>query len=382
MNTIHTRKKILYLITKSNWGGAQRYVYDLATHLDPKQFDVTVALGGNGRLAEELARAGIRVHTLRNLERDISLRREWGSVRELWNLIAREQPDILHINSSKAGGLGGFLGRMLGVPQIIFTAHGWAFNEDRPAWQKSIITFLHWLTVLFSHKTIAVSEAIQREMRYPFIAHKMEVIHHGCAPIPFLSRAAAREHFCKLVPALTSYKDDFWSTTIAELHTVKQHNVVIRALKDVVAQFPSVRHVVMGEGEERKNLEALITELQLEEHVFLAGNVLKGAEYLQAFDLFVLGSKSESFGYVIVEAAAAGLPIIASNVGGIPEIITDRTHGLLFNSLDHVELAHYYRELYLNPPLRHTLGKAAYMRSTDFTFERSFAATLKLYQCA
>ncbi len=374
------KKKILYLITKSNFGGAQRYVFDLATNLDPSEYEVAVALGGSGRLKHELQAAGVRVIPLTHLERDISTLKEVKAACELFKIIRDEKPAILHINSSKAGGLGGFLGRLLRVKQIIFTAHGWAFNEARPQWQKMIIHFLHWLTVFLSHRTIVVSETTKSQMTGPCISHKMEVVYNGRVPINFLSRSAAREYFSTLIPALATYKDDFWSTTIAELHKVKQHDVVIRALKEVVSQFPSVRHIIMGEGDERKGLEALINECGLQEHVFLAGNVPEGAEYLKAFDLFILGSRSEALAYAIIEAAMAELPILASRVGGIPEILTSDENGILFPEGNVDALAKEYTDLYKNTAKRHELGRKAKERSEEFSFDNALAKTLRLYK--
>ncbi len=372
------RKKILYLITKSNFGGAQRYVFDLATHLNPSQYDVVVALGGNGRLKTELDTAHIRVIPLTHLERDISFIKEFKSAIELFKILRHEKPDIFHINSSKAGGLGGFIGRMLGVPQIIFTAHGWAFNEERPTWQKIIIRYLHWLTILLSHKTIAVSETTKKQMPGPFISHKMEVVHNGRGSIDFLSRITAREYFLQANADLSHFKDDFWSCTIGELHPVKQHDVVIQAIKETVATLPSVRHIIIGDGEERDRLLFLIKELDLEKNVFLIKNE-NAAPYLKAFDLFILGSRSEALAYVVIEASAAGLPIIVSNVGGLSEIITHEKNGLLIPSGDVSELARCYSELVTNTPKRHLLGNAALLRSQDFTLEQMLEKTQQLY---
>jgi len=159
MSSANNRKKVLFLITKSNWGGAQRYVYDLATHLDQTKFEPVVALGGDGELVTLLDHAGVRVIRINSLTRDISLKKEKEFASELYKIIRIEKPDILHVNSSKAGGVGTALGRILRVPRIIFTAHGWAFNEERPWWQRMVIKFLHWVTVLLSHRTIAVSGA-------------------------------------------------------------------------------------------------------------------------------------------------------------------------------------------------------------------------------
>lgn len=98
----HTRKKVLLLITKAHWGGAQRYVFDVATGLPRAEYEVAVAVGGEGELAARLREAGVRMCMLPSLHRDISLLREWRAFRDIFSLIKREAPDVLHLNSSKA----------------------------------------------------------------------------------------------------------------------------------------------------------------------------------------------------------------------------------------------------------------------------------------
>jgi len=189
----NTKKKVLFLITKSNWGGAQRYVYDLATNLDYEKFEPVVALGGDGILADMLENAGIRVITIESLGRDISVKKEWAFACELWKILRTEKPDVFHVNSSKAGGVGTLLGRLLRIHHVIFTAHGWAFNEDRPLWQRLIIKFLHWVTVILSHRTIAVSSAIVKEMNWPAAERKMKIVNPGRTIGPMYEKDASRE---------------------------------------------------------------------------------------------------------------------------------------------------------------------------------------------
>lgn len=374
-----TRKKILYLITKSDWGGAQRYVFDLAVNLNPADFDVAVALGGTGKLREELERKRVRTVPIESLQRDISLIREVKTFLELLRIVKDEKPDILHINSSKAGGLGGLIGRLLRVPRIIFTAHGWAFNENRPRWQKIIIKFLHWVTILLSHTTIAVSETTKKQMPLPFVTRKVRVIHNGRTVSEFLVRDSARAHLSDILPRLRKFRSDFWSVTIAELHHVKQNEVSIHALKRVVLKHPNVRHIIIGDGEERERLEALVSSLGLGKHVFFTGAILEAARYLKAFDLFILASKSEALAYVIIEACLAGLPIVASRVGGIPEIVTDEVSGLLFQSGDVAALAKKLERICEDQNLRESLGNEAKKRANGFTLEKMLHQTQELY---
>ncbi len=375
-----SRTKILYLITKSNWGGAQRYVFDIASHLDPEKFEVVVVTGGAGRLIDELTQKGIRVRVTQNLQRDISLFKELLSLRELYTIIAEERPDILHINSSKAGILGACIGRICRVPRILFTAHGWAFNEERPLWQKLCITILHWVTVLLSHTTIAVSHTIKHQMSLPFVKHKMVVIHNGRTLSDVFSRETARAYITQCIPEIAKYHNDFWSVTIGELHPVKQHDVTIRAFAEIVQSHPEARHIFIGTGSEEAHLKELVQKLSLQKNVFFAGHIHEASQYLSAFDLFILASRSEAFAYVLIEASAAGLPIIASDVGGIPEIIEHTVNGMLFPSGNHTLLAKHTISLIENTNLRQTLGEHAKTHSLRFTFEKMFSGTLALYE--
>ena len=323
------KKKVLYLITKSNWGGAQRYVYDLATHLDRDRFEPVVALGGTGQLAELLGHAGVRVIHIDALARDISLKKEFAFARELWHILRTESPDILHVNSSKAGGVGTALGRLTRVPRIVFTAHGWAFNEDRPWWQKITVKFLHWLTVLLSHRTIAVSRALVAEMDWPGARQRMHVLNPGRTIGVTYERSKAREHLSTYAPSLANHLRDPWIGVIAELHPIKRHRVLLASVVALVHDHPKLRVVLIGEGELREELLQRIHEADLADHVVLTGAVPEAARFLKAFDIATLPSRSESYGYVLHEAGLAGVPVVATAVGGVLDIITHEKTGLL-----------------------------------------------------
>lgn len=375
-----SKKKVLFLITKSNWGGAQRYVHDLAVLLPRENFYVIVALGQDGPLAVKLKAAGISVITIPSLERDISLAKELKAFEEIFQIVKHEKPDVLHINSSKAGALGALIGRLLFVPKVIFTSHGWAFNEARPGWQKMIFKFVHWLTVLLAHQTIAVSHELKRQMDWPLVQNKMTIIHSGRDIQNLKSREEAREFLLELEPKLREYKNDFWSVTIGELHKIKRHDITIKALAELIKHKPLTRHIIIGEGEERKNLELLIEKLALQSHIFLVGAVDEASQYLRAFDIFVLSSRSEALGYVVIEAAIAGLPIIATRVGGIPEIVEHERSALLVPHGDVSDLAHAYTKLRSDETARKFLSAGALERAKKFTFAETLEKTTALYE--
>ena len=302
------KKKILFVITKSNWGGAQRYVYDLATSL-PKEFEPVVACGGGGVLVERLRAENIRVVEVPSFQRDISLLKEILAFFFLWKLSRDEKPDVVHLNSSKAAALGALAARLAGVPNIIFTVHGWPFGEKRNVLAKVLIWKISWLTALFSHKVIVVSDFdLHTAQRMPFVGGKTVRIYNGIDPnMQFGSGDMVRRAF----PAGVKI-----TGTIGELNKNKNHIALIEQAKSDSSMYVAI----VGEGEDRPMLESKIKEYGLENRVRLFGFV-PASEVLRGFDTFALPSLKEGLPYVLLEAKAAGLPIVATRVGGVGEIL-------------------------------------------------------------
>lgn len=373
------KKKIIYLITKSNWGGAQRYVYDLATNLDLTKWEPVVALGGDGELTTKLEEAGIRIISLNALQRDISISKELSFANELWQILKVEKPDILHVNSSKAGGVGCLLGRLASVPRVIFSAHGWAFNEDRPWWQRLVVKTLHWVTVLLSHKTIAVSSGMKAQLRWLGAQSKMTVINPGRTITAFLEREDARTKITNVCPALLPFQSDPWLMIIAELHPIKQHQIMIKAMQTLTQQHPELRLVCIGDGSEHSALLQSINAASLQDNIFLVGSIHEAALYLKAADLFVLPSRSESYGYVLHEAALAQVPTVASNVGGIPDIIEDSTTGTLVPASDVRGFSEAITNYLTHPERAAQHASAAYAKLQKRTIEHMVTQTTTLY---
>jgi glycosyltransferase involved in cell wall biosynthesis len=379
-----TRSKILFLITKSTLGGAQRYVYDLALNLDTERFDPIVIAGGDGPLIDMLKEKGLKVYSLKDLKRDVSIWSDLRAIFSLFRIVRAERPAVLHINSSKAGLFGSIVGRICGVPKIIFTAHGWAFNEDRSALQKKILKVLHWLTILFSHKTIAVSNVTKAQMDWIWTKDKMTVIHIGRDSAPLVSKDDARGILeMKVIDPtarLIDYHDDLWIGTIAELHPTKRLNRAIDAVNALAHEHPNVRFIIIHDGQEKERLQAQVRDLGMEEHVFFTGTIPDAARLLPAFDLFVLPSKSEAFPYVIIEAGHAGLPVVATRVGGIPDIITDNENGLLVPPEDTPALTRAMRFMLEDPQLRERLARAHHEKTASFNLEKMVSETEALYR--
>lgn len=328
------KKKILFVITKSNFGGAQRYVFDLATNLPKESYDVVVAFGGDGLLKTKLENADVRTRHIASFDRDINLNKEVRAFRELSQIIREEKPDIMHLNSSKAGGTGALAARLAGVPRIIFTAHGWPFFENRNIIWRAAIWFLSWITTLLSHAVIVVSEHDMKRARMFGLSHKLHHIYTALPPIAFLSRNDAR---AQLYPSdiITAHQNETWLVTIAE-HTANKNLLMgIRAVEEHNATHASkIFYTLIGDGELRKEIQTYIDVYNLSKYIQCVGYKENASVLLPAFDLFLLPSTKEGFPYTLLEAGLAGVPCIASNVGGIPELIKDCETGLLIDPYD------------------------------------------------
>lgn len=331
------RKKIIFAVTKSNFGGAQRYVYDLASALPADAFDVAVAFGPGtdgaaGELAKKLQVAMIRTITLPELGRDVQLARDWRSFIALKRTFALERPDIVHLNSSKMGGLGAVAARLLGVPNIIFTVHGFAFEEDRNWLQTILIRFASWLTMICTHTTITLTaHAFDRARRMPFLWRKVVLIHNGIQTPTFLSQSEARRE----LRTVTDIPDGLWIGSVGELHANKNYTVAI----DAIAEIDDAHLIILGEGEERARLRARAEEKKVADRVHLLGFIPDAARYLRAFDVFVLPSNKEGLPYVLLEAGLAYIPIVASDIPGNREVILHNFTGLVFPPHDPGQLS-------------------------------------------
>lgn len=393
---LDTHMKILYLITKSNFGGAQRYVFDLATSAQKLGNEVVVGFGGNGELSLRLVAAGVRTISMPSLDRDVNFGADVKTFFHLLDIFSAEAPDVVHLNSSKIGGLGvlaarlwngwewgrKFIGKGGKPTRIIFTGHGWAFNEERSDTERFVIGFLHWFTIQLSHKTIAVSRKTREQVtRLPFVGHKLVVIYNGVDTIETLSKETAlrdifgdkKEEWLRESPLVVG--------TLAELHKNKGLTFAIEGMSQLKKQTnaPCI-FVILGEGEEHTHLDALIVKLGLERTVFLAGYKEGGVKLLSAFDVFLLPSITEAFPYAILEAGNVGLPVVATAVGGIPEVIDDMQSGILIQSKNAGEVARAVSFLIENPERRRELGTAIAERIRGrFNLETMVKETLALY---
>lgn len=374
--------KILYVITKSNWGGAQRHVFDLATAMKDKGHDVWVALGGDGLLKKKLEEASIYTFSIATLGRDMDPGKDAGSLKEIFTIIRNKRPDVLHMHSPKASGLGSVAGRMLRVPHIIQTVHGWTFNETRPLHERMLIRFFSWLTMLFCHTTVVLSEREYKQaLFFPGVKDKVKLIPLGIKPPTFLSIEGAKQAMAKMAGIeAAEYNKKTVIGTIAELHKNKGLTYLVDAMASVVEQQPNALCLILGDGEDKAALAMHIKGRNLDNSVKLLGYVDLASEYLKAFNVFVLPSIKEGLPYALLEAGCASLAVVATTVGGVPEIVEDMKSGILIQPKNSRELSHALSFMIEHPEDRKKYGAALKERvNTKFSLDKMLWLVEGLY---
>ncbi len=360
------RPRVLLLITLAETGGAQAYVAALAQAL-AREYDVVVAAGGDGFLGEASRRAGVRYVSLRHLRRPLHPLHDALALGELFLLFRRERPLVLHANSSKAGILGRLAGLAARVPVRLFTVHGWAFkaHEGRAStaylWADRAMSPLTTTTICVAHgeRDAGLRARTCRPAR-------TVVIHNG-VPLDRPRRS----------PGPASRPATIVS--VGRLRAPKDFVTLVRAM--AALEPGSARLRIAGDGPERAALAAEVGRLGLDESVELLGTRTDVPELLAGADVFVLASDSEGLPMSVLEAMAAGLPVVASAVGGVPELVRDGETGVLVPPRDSAALARALAPIVGDPELRDRLGDAGRRRvEREFSLARFEREHLELYR--
>ncbi len=377
--SLTTRTKIIFVVTKGVWGGAQKYVFDLATNLPREQYDVAVLHGEGEVLPEKLKVSGIPTDRIEGLGRDVDFFKDIDTFLTLLRIFRKNKPDIVHLNSSKIGGLGALAGRLTGVKKIVFTVHGFAFNEHRSWFQKKIILFLSWLSIIFSTHVIFISEMeMKQAVKWPGIAKKATLIYNGIQTPEFLPREEAQRELARIL----NQPPEMWTNvtvigSIGELTKNKGYEYALPAVQNI----PDSIYVIIGTGYDKQQLEITSLTKDAKEKIFFTGFVPNASRFLLAFDIFLLPSLKEGLPYVLLEAGLASCAVVATRVGGIPEIIAHNTNGILVNPKSTGEIGNTLATLIHNPDLRKTLGvNLEQTIQSKFSLETMVQKTAELYR--
>lgn len=383
-------KKILYIITQTKWGGAQKYVIELAEYFAKKN-EVHIAYGEasktNQQFIDHCHKLNIKTIALKYLAREIDLGNEFLASKELSQLLNRGNYNIIHLNSSKAGAIGSLAAMFYNFnplnvkARIIYTAHGYVFNEPLNKLVRRAYIMSETFSAGIQNRIIAVSEYDKKTALENKICseHKIRVIRNGLdfRQYNFLEKDKAKQ-ILKLDP---NYK---YFGTIASFYKTKGYNYLAEAIKmlkdDNNPLLAKHRFVFIGDGPELLDIKKYLNENNLNDLIKIIRPNDNDWQYLKAFDYFVLASVKEGLPFTILEAGLAGIPTIATEVGGIPEILEKEKTGLLITPANPLSLKNSIIELSNNNHLAQNIASKNYQNiKENFSLEKTLNETEKLY---
>jgi len=349
---------ILYVITKLELGGAQKQLLSLIRQLDKERFNPYLFTGYDGLLVDAARDIfGLKLILCRFLVWPIRPVKDILALFFIYRFIKNNRIDIVHTHSSKAGMLGRWAAKAAGVKIIIHTAHGWSFHSYQAKVTYYIYLFLEKLCASFSSAIIVVScrdknLAIQKVGGR---ADKYKLIRYAIDYEKFKNNreiSQGRKEF-----GLS--EADLVVGMVACFKRQKSPLDFIRLASVIKKDFPAVKFILVGDGVLRKQISALIKELDLKEQIILTGWRNDIVSILSGLDVFVLTSLWEGLPIVVLEAMALGLPVVATDTGGISEVLVEGKTGYLVRPQDICALTEKLSELLKKPDLRKEFAKSA-----------------------
>jgi glycosyltransferase involved in cell wall biosynthesis len=360
--------KIAYVITRSDAvGGASVHVRDLGRAMLDLGHQVMVFTGGEGPVTERLASSGIPFHPLRHLRRSIHPVLDLRALAELTEAVRRFSPNIVSLHTAKAGWIGRIAASKLDLPAV-YTPHGWSSgNRFTP---RAALLF-RLAEKAMASRAAAIVCVCQYEkdlaLRQRLAdAGRLHVIHNGVHDVAPELRAEPERDPVRLV-------------TVARFEAPKDHHTLIRALALLRAQ--DWQADLVGEGPLQPQVRTLAETLGIGDRVKFLGYQPDPAPVLARSRIFVLSSRSEGFPRSLLEAMRAGLAVVASRVGGVPEAVEDGVNGRLVPPGNPAGLASALAALITDGSLRQRLAvQARHTYECRFMFQRTADETLALYR--
>ena len=380
---IRRKIKILQVITRLIIGGAQEHVMYLCDLLDKERFQVKLVsgpqTGSEGELITEVRKRNIDLMILPELVREINPTKDFLALVKLTRYIRKENFDIVHTNTSKAGILGRLAAKLAGTPVIIHTLHGWAYHDHMGKRRRGIyVTFEKWAEK-FTHKLIAVSDLNIKKGLADGIGNenKYVVIHSGIDLDIF---DPSNLNIKNKKKELNIDPSDRVVGSITRLSEQKAPADFVRMANEILKNNPKVSFLLVGDGPLREKIQNLIDHLKISKKMIMTGVRHDIPELLAVMDVFVLPSLWEGLPRVFPQAMAMGLPIVATNVDGAPEAIKDGVNGFLVPPKDSTALAQRTLQLLENPTLARKMGEAGRkMVYPDFCIKEMVRKTEYLY---
>lgn len=354
----------MLLITKADIGGAQIHLLTLIRNLKVR-YEFILVCGEEEFLTVAARKLSIEVIIVSSLQRQIKLSKDYSTYKKLVELIREKNPEFIHIHSSKAGIIGRLAAWKSGR-KAIFTAHGWAFTEGAGLLQRSYGLGAEWLIGRLNFDVILVS-------KYDFaLARRFRVITNQSG---YLIQNGVESRPFERIPRQTKTPA---IVTVGRLVPQKNQELLIRAIANIQSEF---KLIIVGDGPNFKELTALAETLSVDHRIEFVRQSVEIAKWFEQADIFALSSIYEGLPLSIIEAMSYSLPVVATDVGGVSELIDHGETGFLVSRNNDLLLAKYLEILINDSNLRSEFGTLAKQKyGQSFTAEKMCKLTESVYQ--
>lgn len=326
--------------------------------MDRNAYDVELACAPGGRLIDLVRDSRMGVRTFRNLVQPLHPSRDLRALMDLFCFLRQTPYHVVHTHNSKAGFIGRLAAVMARVPVIVHTVHGFAFHEQEPLWRRFLFRNLERLASHWCHRMIFISQPLLDWALREHIVKKEKAIKiYSGIPLERF-RPVHQEKKDRVRRKWKLGTEDAVIGVVSKLWEGKGHGVLIQALKALDREIRNVKLVIVGEGYLHDDLVAMVDALGLRDHVLFTGFQMDVSEIIATFDVAVLPSFFEGMGRVILEAMAMAKPVVASRVGGIPDLVQDGRNGFLVQPGNEGELAGAIKRVLLDKALAEKMGRA------------------------
>jgi len=379
------KRKILRIIARLNIGGPAIHTTLLTAGLDRTRFASLLVAGvvgeGEGDMSYFASEYGVKPIIIPELGREIGVKNDLTALYKLFRLIKTEKPEILHTHTAKAGTVGRVAAILSGVPHIFHTFHGHVLHSYFGKFKTKLFIFIERLLARFTDKIIVISPLQYRELCHQIkIAppKKFSIIPLGFDLTQFLN---AEVHCGKLRRELHVSEDTLLVGIVGRLTAIKNHALFLRSAARVLEKVANVRFLIGGDGELATELKELANNLQIQDKVIFLGWRDDMPVIYADLDIVVLTSLNEGTPVSLIEAMASTKAVVATAVGGVPDIVFDGQTGILVPSGDEEKLSAAIIDLLEDAEKRRNLGKRGreFVKG-KFTKERLFADMARLYE--
>jgi glycosyltransferase involved in cell wall biosynthesis len=355
------RVKVLRIIARLNIGGPAIHTILLTAGLDSEKFESTLVTGVEGEyegnMLDLAAAKGVKPVIIPQLRRNIDPVGGFIALFKLYRLMRREKPHIVHTHTATAGLLGRLAARLAGAPVVLHTFHGHVLHGYFGPLRSKALVWMERTLARLSDRIVTVSEGQRRELAGYGIAtlEKITVIPLGFELEDLL---ACESHRGELRRELGLAEGNKLIGIVARLVPIKNHRLFLQSAKAVAEAVPQARFLVVGDGELREDLEAYACDLGLDGQVLFTGWRRDLARLYADLDVVVLTSINEGTPVSLIEAMAAGVPVVATAVGGVPDVVVEGETGHLVEAGDVKGTAEAIIELLRNPEKAKEMGSA------------------------